>query len=261
MNRAEALAEALRASGYVCAVDHDVVQLVAPEHTAACVRVGASVDGYLCSFAVLPTHAGKDARAWATWTATVREVVFAAWPSVATLEIPAAAPQPPEPPEPPRETVYDHEWPLFAPVDHGLAHAYQAASREGRFVVVREWQTWDGPEGPRVTWHAWAQAVAAELGAARGWASVEGQEIAASHPAAEHVRRVLCEAARRVEAPGGIVALDMRGLTLATVEAVVRELVAAARSRCCDGWTRGGIVLCDAQTALYLNRSVALCAL
>lgn len=272
LDRAHALAEVLRAAGHVCEVDHDVVILVdAPKYTEARVHVGADVDGYVCSFAASREHErmceapGRSrefsAKAWANWTLDVRERVAAAWSELETLELPAARPTEPAPACEPR---YDHEYALWLPVDAALEHAYAAASRECRFAVVQEWRAWgkyggEGYDAPRVTWHEWAHEVAADLGVAQGWASVAGQTIDAGHPAAPHVQRVLVAAASHLEAPAGIVALDVRGLTLATVEALVRALVDAARGRFLrDGWARGGIILCDYRTATYLGRCVPL---
>jgi hypothetical protein len=73
------------------------------------------------------------------------------------------------------------------------------------------------------------------------------------------VSRILCEAAKTVEPPAGIEALDLRGLTLPTCEAVLAALLDAARVRLERGeWTRGAILVCDPITSLYLNRSVSL---
>jgi hypothetical protein len=276
VNRASALADALRENGCVCEVDHDVVTLAAPRHTEARVFVGADVDGYLCSFVASPGHergVRGSIRAWAEWTASVRRHVAEAWPTLEPLEIPEAKPVEPAPLEIPEakpvepaplEIRYEHEYPLWSPVDDALVHAYQGATRERRFVVVREWRAWGsgedgGYDAPRVTWHAWAAETAVELGAAKGWESIAGASIDAGHPAAKHVQRVLVEAAKRAEPPRGVVALDVRGLPLDVVEAFVRVLVEAASGRLAqDDQTRGAILLCDSRTAVYLWRSVPL---
>jgi len=236
----------------------------APEYTEARVLVGSDVDGYLCSFVALPEHkhgVRGSVRAWAEWTAVVREHVADAWPGLELLEVPEAKPLEPVPP---LEIRYEHDHELWLPVDDGIVHAYQGATREHRIVVVQEWRAWGSTtsgeyDAPRVTWHRWARSVAADLDVAVGWASIEGQTIDAGHNAAEHVQRVLVEAARRVEAPAGIEALDLRGLTFGTVETLVRALVDAARGRYSrDESARGAIVLCDRPVAVYLWRSVPL---
>ena len=280
MNRAQALAASLTAAGYSCTVAHDVVQIVdAPEYTEACVRVGSDVDGYLCSFAATREHErmcsahermcsapGRprtfSAEAWADWTLAVRERVAAVWPDVEPSALPSAKPL--EPPVPAR-VVYEHDYPRHVRMDGRLEDAYQAAARECRFAVVREWRAWGRSEGdeydaPRVTWWAWAREVAADLGADKGWATLEAAPVVADdHPAAPHVRRVLVEAAKRLDTPAGIVALDLRGIGVRTVEAVAIELVAVAQARLeRDGWVRCGILICDAHAALYLARCVRL---
>jgi hypothetical protein len=269
MNRAMGLATELRSLGFACSVDHDVVTIDdAPAHTEARVHVGLEVDGYLCSFVARPEHVtawrlpgGRGlAKQWAHWTAFVRACVGAVWPVLEPLEIPEAKRLEPVP----LEIRYEHEYPLWLPVDDALVHAYQGAMRERRVVVVQEWRAWgssddSGYDAPRVTWHAWAREVAADLGAAVGWAGIEGQTIEAGHPAAPHVQRILVEATRRVETPTGIVALDMRGLTLAAVETLVRALVEDGQARHARGEpARGTIVLCDRVAAVYLWRSVRL---
>jgi hypothetical protein len=263
MNRAVALAELLRACDFVCEVEHDAVVLVAPKHTEARVFVGANVDDYLCSFTATSEHTtallqhgnSKLARQWANWTASVREHVLQAWSSVEHL------PTPPKWSPPPvlRGPVYEHTYPLFVPIEDGFVHAWQVASRERRFVVLQQWQDLDGNAGPALTWHAWGYDTAALLGASAGWNALDSLQMPATHPAAGHVRRILCEAAKTVEPPSGIVALDLRGLTLQTCEAIVQTLIEAARERQARGeWTRGAIVLCESITTLYLNRSVSL---
>ena len=127
MNRASALADALRENGYACEVDHDVVTLAAPEHTEARVFVGVDVDGYLCSFAATQDHERMcdapgqtrvfSARRWTKWASNVRALVAEVWPALESLEIPAAKIVEPVA----REPVYEHAYPLHAPVEGALA--------------------------------------------------------------------------------------------------------------------------------------------
>lgn len=252
-DRTQALAEALRAEGFRCSAAHDVVTIDAPDGTEAWVLVGADVDGYRCSFVALPEHPADAARAWARWTATVGAAVAAAWSRVEPLEIAAAAP------DVAAEPVYEHAHPLSVRIDPGLDAAVIAA-QERRFVVVREWEAYGGCEGeslpgPALTWHHWGWDTADQLGVSKGWQALTSLEITEDSLVAVHVRRVLIEAAKREPAPAGVVALDLRGLPVQTIGAVVAELVNAARQA---EYPRGGVLLCDSHAAIYLARCVDL---
>lgn len=253
-DRAQALADALRSRRFGARADHDVVRLAdAPEHTEASVRVGADVDGYRCCFVALPEH--DEPNAWAKWTLTVREAVAEVWLDVERFDVPAPRPGLPSVPPSP---VFAHAYPLGPLVDDRLVHAYQAATRERTFALVREWLLRDDSPAPSLTWHRWAASTAEALGVARGWAGLPA-EVDDMHPAAQHVHRVFAEAAKREPLPGGIVALDLRGLSTALAETLLRALVAAARERAERGEpTRGAVVLCESATALCLARTVPL---
>jgi hypothetical protein len=268
MNRAEAMLAALERAGFRGSVDHDLVRLEPPAGLA-CVALGADADGYLVSVTLsgpafehraTDTQAHRRARkALYAWSMELRNACALAWPGIERYPMPDPGPIAPVVPPP-----YEHDYPLWSPVDDALVHAYQGATREHRIVVVQEWRAWGSGDGgeydaPRVTWHEWARDVAADLGAAVGWAGIEGQTIDAMHPAAAHVSRILGEATRRAETPAGIVAFDMRGLTLGTVETFVRALVEDGQARHARGEpARGAIILCDRPTAVYLWRSVPL---
>jgi len=175
------------------------------------------------------------------------------------------------PPEPPTPL---HDYPLTVAMDGRLAYPVHAAVREQRFPVVHDWRAWGAKgdihteysgateyDAPREHWHSWAAGVAADMGAAVGWAKVAHGAVTDGHPASGHVKRVLCEAASRLEPPAGVVALDLRGLGRHLAAAVVEALVAAADARLArDGWVRCCVLICDPLTALYLDRCVRLYA-
>jgi hypothetical protein len=212
MNRAEAMLAALERAGFRGSVDHDLVRLEPPAGLA-CVALGADADGYLVSVTLsgpafehraTDTQAHRRARkALYAWSMELRNACALAWPGIERYPMPDPGPIAPVVPPP-----YEHDYPLWSPVDDALVHAYQGATREHRIVVVQEWRAWGSGDGgeydaPRVTWHEWARDVAADLGAAVGWAGIEGQTIDAMHPAAAHVSRILGEATRRAETPAG----------------------------------------------------------
>jgi hypothetical protein len=268
MNRAEAMLAALERAGFRGSVDHDLVRLEPPAGLA-CVALGADADGYLVSVTLsgpafehraTDTQAHRRARkALYAWSMELRNACALAWPGIERYPMPDPGPIAPVVPPP-----YEHDYPLWSPVDDALVHAYQGATREHRIVVVQEWRAWGSGDGGEYSCAKVCRDVAGPLipghaGRVVGWAGIEGQTIDAMHPAAAHVQRILSEATRRVETPAGIVALDMRGLTLGTVETFVRALVEDGQARHARGEpARGAIILCDRPTAVYLWRSVPL---
>jgi hypothetical protein len=244
MNRAIALAEILRSHEFVCEVDHDVVNIAAPERSAAHVQVGAD---YLCSFTAPPPAAALvrgSAKRWANWTARVRAAVADSWMDVMCFDMP-----PPRPIEPskPREPIYAHDYPLHVRLDDGVVYAFQESREgDGRLVVVTRWELQDDSAAPRISWHEWAKPIAERMGAEKGWQQIEGREIGDQHPAGA-VRQILQEAARQLKMPTGIIALDLHGLHTSIVEALGQALVENRRT---------GIVLCSSLAAAILERHV-----
>ena len=238
--RTQALAAALTARGYVAAGAFDAVTIVGPEHTTTTIRLGDDVDGYLCVFSAEPA---SNPRAWAAWTAEIRAAAAAAWPTVERFPIP----DPPPPAIPaPRAPALAYDRPLWVAPDPGLHHGLDETQR-GYLTPVRSWQLDCGMSGPAVHWHAWGAPTAAQCGAAQGWATLAGERVTDAHAHESKVHAILAKAAETTEHPGGVVALDIRGLSTRAVKAVARGL----HTRAC-----AGVLLCDDMMVRYLVREV-----